>query len=283
MANRSIHPEHTASRGFSLIEVLVVIGIIGVLLSVLLPTLSAARETARQSVCSSNLRQLVLASHAYADDSRGLMPPGAADILRNLSRWHGTRSNPSERFRPVGGPMTEYLGDESSDSDASVLTTVRRCPSFSTVLQGVAGASGGGGGFEVACGGYGYNNVFVGVQRSRSGRVVTDRAGSPLTGFAMAARTITFADAAFASDSGIDGVIEYSFVEPRFWPDSPGSRADPSVHFRHRGTAGIAWMDAHISREAMTFSWSSGIYGVDAASVGVGFIGATDDNSLYGE
>ena len=270
-----------AGRGFSLLELLVSIGVVSVMMGVLLPALSGAREAARQSECDSNLRQLGVAAHAYADDFRGHMPPGAADFLQNLSRWHGSRSNPSERFRAEGGALTEYLGETASGD--VLASPIRRCGSFVPVLRTLADR---GTGFELACGGYGYNNTYVGVQRYQGGGrrgIASDRAGQQLSRFYIPAKTICFSDTAFASDAGADDVIEYSFIEPRFWPDSPGSRADPSLHFRHGGTAGIAWLDTHVSRERMTYSWSSGLFGVDAASVGIGFTGSADDNSLYGE
>ena len=63
-----------ASWAFSLIELLVVIAIIAILASLLLPALSRAREVGRTAVCSSNLRQLGLASYAYSVDFNGNLP-----------------------------------------------------------------------------------------------------------------------------------------------------------------------------------------------------------------
>lgn len=62
------------SGGFTLVELLVVIGIISLLISILLPTLNRVRETARSAKCMNNMRQIALATINYANDNNGLMP-----------------------------------------------------------------------------------------------------------------------------------------------------------------------------------------------------------------
>src|SRR5205809_6810554 len=73
MRGRRRHHRETA---FTLVELLVVIGIITILIGILLPVITRARESANRSACLSNLRQLGQAFNIYANQSKHHVPLG---------------------------------------------------------------------------------------------------------------------------------------------------------------------------------------------------------------
>jgi prepilin-type N-terminal cleavage/methylation domain-containing protein/prepilin-type processing-associated H-X9-DG protein len=66
-----IHLDRSRPHGFSLIELMVVIAMIAMLLAILLPSVSAAREQARTAVCGAHLRQIGLAGLTYSNEAKG--------------------------------------------------------------------------------------------------------------------------------------------------------------------------------------------------------------------
>lgn len=267
-------------HGFTLVEMLITISVIGLLLGILAPALHTARQGGRQAVCASNVRQLQMANDLRANERGGRFVPGAAAIAtENLSRWHGERTSTAEPFRPRGGALTPYLGGASE--------SVRACPTFAPRLEELQSR---GAGFETGGGGYGYNNAFVGVVRTEAlpghWTVQSDEDGAARHRFMQPTKTVAFADAAIASfgsagSGSVAGVIEYSFIEPRFWPDNPSFRPDPSIHFRHGGRVNAAWLDGHVSGEERTFTWAGLIAPEDAPDYGLGWFGDDDSNRLF--
>ncbi len=86
--DRSSDHRHDAGKasGFTLVELLVVIGIISVLISMLLPALNKARAAAHQVQCASNLRQIGVAMLLYAgENAKGHLPFASGDGVNNVS------------------------------------------------------------------------------------------------------------------------------------------------------------------------------------------------------
>lgn len=93
-------------QGFTLIELLVVISIISLLVSILLPSLSSAREMAQALQCSTNLKQIGVGFQVYADTNRDYMP--ASTIVRSPNNFIDLLGNSGA----VGGDThwTHYSG-----------------------------------------------------------------------------------------------------------------------------------------------------------------------------
>jgi prepilin-type processing-associated H-X9-DG protein/prepilin-type N-terminal cleavage/methylation domain-containing protein len=272
---------------FTLIEMLVVIGIIGVLAGLLLPALISARERAREAACSSNLRQLFMAMEMYCNHFNEYYLSAARDSMipvgGNLERWHGIRqqTGADASGNPIYTPfdsalskLAPYLGTDGK---------VKECPTFASKWQSS-------GAYEIGCGGYGMNHLYVGSHEYKMPVYWTAAVSAPSTfddwlaveyGSARREvrelnRTILFADAA-APDTHYSGkIIEYSFAEPNYYtnasrydsslfdthpdPNYPLDTVDlsrscsPSLHFRHSGNINVAWCDGHVTSEGPLYS-----------------------------
>jgi prepilin-type N-terminal cleavage/methylation domain-containing protein/prepilin-type processing-associated H-X9-DG protein len=111
-------------RGFSIVELLVVVGIIALLISILLPAMGHARESARQVSCFSNLRQLGTAAVAYLSDNGGWFPTSSPRSPSSLSMsdWVWWRASSVHSADVTQSRLAKYVGRNN-------FAQVMRCPS----------------------------------------------------------------------------------------------------------------------------------------------------------
>ncbi len=131
--SRTIAPNH--SRAFSIVELLVSVAIIAILIAIILPTLRAARTSAQDAVCISNLRVLGTAWHAYVADKghfprtpRSIANASLPELPPGAMSWGGAHSasaNPSNPALNNARPLNAYLNAERL---AKSLFEVFHCP-----------------------------------------------------------------------------------------------------------------------------------------------------------
>ena len=126
-----INLRHRAHGAFTLLELLVVIGIISLLAGLLLPVVNRAKAKAYDSVCVSNLRQLGIVTRMYADENNQRLP--SAEILPTQP------IDPAKPLPRICDLLATYLGRTPGTNTNSA--TIFKCPGDKAGFFGAEGSS----------------------------------------------------------------------------------------------------------------------------------------------
>lgn len=216
-------PARLGARGFTLVELLVVIAVVAMLAGVLVPALRAGAAASRSAACRSNLRQLFLAAETYSQRSAGRYPVAVryeqGDEGFETIAWDW-RHAPDEP--PSPGPLWGGV-----DPDR-----VQQCPDCTE------NSTFGDDPFT----GYNYNTTFIGGEAVFPNLGwASVRPGLPRTLWRRTTETAVFGDGGWKGGANKFMRAPLNTVEGNLHTVYAGGQA-----FRHRGRTNVAYLDGHV-------------------------------------
>lgn len=211
--------------GFTLVELLVVLAVIGVIAALLLPALARGKAAAQRLRCVSNLHQLGLAAQMYWDDHGGrtFRYRGAFTNGGDLF-WFGWLARGAEGtrgFDATAGALYPYLGGRGVEICPAL---DYRGPWFKLKATGAAY-------------GYGYNLHLAPPGETASATTLRERPG----GIGL------FADAAQVNTFQAPASPDHPLLEEFYYVCAD----EPTAHFRHAQRANLVFCDGHVGAEFM--------------------------------
>ncbi len=229
---------HRNHRAFTLVELLVVIGIIALLIAILLPALNKAREASKAANCLSNLRQINTAFILFAHENKGFLPQigsagtGTEAYTINgtnytvLVRWFGGLYGTPQKFHAPASMLAKYWGTAS----------VGGCPTFEVddVLRPQYGPVD-----------YAYNAIFARHRDWAAGGTLRSGLGVKLSRIRRASEKAVVWDAARLNGTLPDRT---PWGYPTTGNPNPTPNVtDPNFHGRHNRRGNVGWADGSVT------------------------------------
>lgn len=238
------------TRGLTLVEMLVVTGIVAALGGVLLPVVGRARESAKTVECLSNLRQMFLGATSYAVRHNGAYPIAyyAGSDAQNLYAFNWDFTLVRERATGMRSVRPGLLWYGAADGK------VQQCPSFdgrsNTLMDPYTG--------------YNYNTSFIG-----RGETELIKAPAHTSDVRSPAGTVLFGDGEWGG-----GANKYMRSPlPSASDSNLSARHAGTQGYRHRGQTNVVFADGHAESRGARFTAGRPV------AEGTGFL--SEDNSLY--
>lgn len=226
--------KHSAQQGFTLIEILVVLAIIGLLAGLLFPVFSSARDSARTTSCASNLKQIGQAITLYVQDNNQRYPLAAQPL--NCT-WVDTIYPYAKSTKIFSCPSAEY-GEY-----------VPGCGPSEPIPGGDPAAQ------------YGYNGSYDMVNPFIQVNSVTDSNGGTTSTYDIPIKGISLSKYRFPSstilvlDGGDDSYLfhnAYAVINPGVDPiHSVKDLTDGGVLTRHKDGVNLLYVDGHVKWQSL--------------------------------